>query len=119
MRAVGRDADAQDRLAWSGVDGDRATVALHNDALGDVEAETGALAYVLRRVERLERTGRHLRRHTRTGVADLDDDVISVSPRRYLERAAPSIASTALSMRLVHTWLSSPAYASIEGTPVP
>jgi hypothetical protein len=36
--------------------------------------------------------------------------------RRRRSVPVPAIASTALSMKLVHTWLSSPAYASIRGT---
>src|SRR5271157_4888098 len=97
------DADSEHRFAWPGVDGDRATVALHDDAPCDVEAQACALADVLGRVKGLERAGRHLRRHARAGV-----DSRSVP--------APAMASMALSMRLVHTWFSSPGYAWIRGT---
>ena len=100
----------------AGVDLDLAAVPLHHDAPGDVEPEAGALADVLGREERLERARRDLRRHARAGVGDLDDDV---SPSRRGWRAAacrrrPS-RRAALSTRLVHTWLSSPGYASIRG----
>lgn len=61
MRSYG-EADPQDRLTRSGVDADRATVAIHDDAPSDVEAKAGALAHVLCRVERLERTSSHLGR---------------------------------------------------------
>jgi hypothetical protein len=62
-------------------------VALHDDALCDIEAEAGALSRLLGRVEGLERAGRHLRRHARAGVADLDDDVALIGPGRHPERA--------------------------------
>jgi len=62
-------------------------VALHHDALCDIEAEAGALSHLLGRVEGLERAGRHLRRHARAGVADLDDDVALIGTRRHPERA--------------------------------
>src|SRR5699024_907354 len=70
-----------------GVDADLAAVAIHHDAPGDVEPETGALADILRRVARLERARRHRRRHACAGVADLDAAVARVSPGHDLERA--------------------------------
>src|SRR6266516_5484253 len=66
-----RQADPQHRVARLRFDTDRAAVALDDDAPRDVETEPGALAHVLGRVERLERAGQYLRRHARTGVADL------------------------------------------------
>src|SRR5207237_6430372 len=81
------DADPQHRLAGVGIDGDRATVALYDDALCDVEAETGAFAHVLGGVKGLECAGRHLRRHAWAGVADLDDDGVVLGPCRQPERA--------------------------------
>src|SRR5208337_4522002 len=81
------DADSQYRFSWPGVDGDRAAVALHDDAPCDVEAQAGAFADVLGRVKGLEGAGRHLRRHARAGVADLDDDVVAFGPGRQPERA--------------------------------
>ena len=62
-------------------------MALHDDALCDIEAEAGALARLLGRVEGLERAGRHLRWHAGAGVADLDDDVALIGPRRHPERS--------------------------------
>jgi hypothetical protein len=56
-----------------------------------------------------------VRRHAGAGVADLDHHVGAVGRAVIRSVPAPSIASTALSMRLVHTWFSSPAYASIRG----
>ena len=79
------------------------------DAAGDVEAEPGALADVLGRVERLERAGDDLGRHP-SPVSPTS--TMTARRRRRVDRRSvpdPSIASTALSMRLVHTWLSSPA----------
>lgn len=46
-----RDADAQLGLACSRPDGDRAVVVLHDDAPCDVQAEAGAFACVLNRIE--------------------------------------------------------------------
>src|SRR5919197_3366514 len=89
MRPDG-DANPQDRLIRLGVDADRAAVALLDDATCDVEAKTGALAWVLGRVERLERPCRHRRRHPGTGIADLDDHDIPVSPRRYPQCSRPA-----------------------------
>src|SRR5208282_4397973 len=81
------DADSQYRFSLPGVDGDRAAVALHDDAPCDVEAQAGAFADILGRVKGLERAGRHVRRHARAGVADLDDDVVPLGPGRQPERA--------------------------------
>ena len=50
------------------------------------------------------------------GVADLDDHRVAVGAGRDPQRArARPSRRRALSIRLVHTWLSSPAYASIRG----
>ena len=108
--------DAEDGVARPGVDGELATVSLDDDAPRDVEAEAGALADILGREEGLERAGCDLRRHARAAVPDLDDDGVAVD--RVVTRSVPepSIASMALSIRLVQTWLSSPAYASTRGT---
>src|SRR2546423_6940116 len=84
---LGGDADAQHGFARLGVDGDRAAVALDDDALCDVETQTGAFAHVLSRVEDLERAGRYLQRHPRAGVTDLDDDIVPLGPRRQPQRA--------------------------------
>ena len=81
------DSDPQDGLARPGVDGDRAPVALDHDAPGDVEAEAGALAHVLGGVEGLEGAARHLRRHSRAAVADLDDDAVAIQPGGQPQRA--------------------------------
>ena len=72
------DANPQHGFTRSGVDGDRATVAVDDDATCNVEAEAGALADALGGVEGLERALRHLRRHARAGVADLDDDAVAL-----------------------------------------
>jgi Domain of unknown function (DUF5134) len=74
------------RVPGLGIDGDEAAVPLHNRTPRDVETETGAFPRVLGRVEGVERAGRYLRWHTRSGVADLDDDVLLLDPGRQPER---------------------------------
>src|SRR5215204_5378951 len=91
-RTVGRgrlngDADLQDGWARLGVDADRATVALLDDASCDVKTKTRALAHVLCGVERLECAGRYVPWHAGAGVADFNDDVSPVSPGRYSQSA--------------------------------
>ena len=88
-----RDADAQRGLAWPGPDGDRAVVALHDDAPCDVQAEAGAFACVLGRVKSLERASRHLRWHARAAVADLDGQVALFGSRRQPARARAARAT--------------------------
>ena len=62
----------------------------------------------------LERAGRRPRAACPGRCRAISTTTASPSARVATRRVpAPSIASTALSMRLVHTWLSSPAYASI------
>ena len=81
--ALDGEADSQDRLTRSGVDADRATVTIHDDASCDIEAKTGALAYILGRIEGLKSARRHRGWHARSGVADLDDDDVAFRSRRY------------------------------------
>src|SRR5829696_8938815 len=81
------DADLQDGCARLGVDADRATVALLDDASCDVKTKTRALAHVLCGVERLECAGRYVPWHAGAGVADFNDDVSPVSPGRYSQSA--------------------------------
>ena len=103
-----------------GVECDLAAVAFDDDAPGDVEPEPRALADVLRREERLERPLLHVGGHAVTAVDDVDHDVVAVDARVDSRSVPwPSIASIALSMRLVHTWFSSAAYASRRGTSAP
>jgi hypothetical protein len=57
-----------------------------------------------------------LLRDARPGVLHLDaDGVVAVAAVRRTSRPVPPIASAALSMRLVHTWLSSAPYAGTRG----
>src|SRR5260370_6876949 len=51
-------------------------MALGDDAACDVQAEAGALARLLGCEKGLECAGSHAGRHSRTGVADVDDDVV-------------------------------------------
>ena len=102
-----RQAHPHQRAIPVGVDGDLPRVALDDDPPGDVEAEAGAPADLLGREERLERAGRHLGGHPGAGIGDLDDDPPWASgsgAAETLRVPGPSIASMALSTRLVHTW---------------
>ena len=59
---------------------------------------------------------RDLGRDAGPGVADLDARLVAVPRVRMVSVPRPPIACTALSMRLVHTWLSSAAYAGTGGS---
>src|SRR5262249_1698372 len=82
-----RELDAEDGLAGPRVGGDLAVVALDDDAAGDVKAQPGALAGFLGGVERLERPGQYLGRHSAAGVGDLDDNVPGDCSCRDAERS--------------------------------
>ena len=95
-------------LAGPRIDDDGAAMAFDDDAPCDVQAEAGALADVLGGEEGLEGARGHLRWHPEASVADLDDDSVLFGAGRQAGACRlPSIASMALSMRLVQTWLSS------------
>src|SRR5918912_1357912 len=81
------EAHAQHRFAGSRIDGDLTVVTLDDDAARDVQTEPGPLADVLGRVERIERTGLHVRRHPGTGVRHLDDHAVTLGARRHPKRA--------------------------------
>ena len=63
---------------------------LLHDRVRDGQPEPGALADLLRREERIEDLGLHIRRHARTVVGDLEGDrvALDVVPRADDERAA-------------------------------
>ena len=94
------------------LDRDLAAVPLDDDATGDVEPEAGALADVLGREERLERVRLDLGGHARRRCRAISTTTRSAVGARSATRSvpAPSIASIALSMRFVQTWLSSPGH---------
>ena len=97
------------------VDVDAAAVPLDDDPPGDVEAEAGALADLLGRVERVERTGRDLRCHPGPVSPTSTDDPSSSARGGDRSVPSPSIGVDGVVERLVHTWLSSPGYPSIRG----
>ena len=110
LRPFQRQADLERRPTGPGVDADVAVVLLDDDAPGDVQAKPGALADGLGGEERLE----DARRARPRGCPDRcrRSRPIASRPRGACggQRAVPAgrLASTALSMMLVHTWLSSP-----------
>ncbi|MCE3277580.1 MAG: hypothetical protein K0R13_3435, partial [Propionibacteriaceae bacterium] len=61
-------------------------MAFHDDAARNVKPEAGSLTDILGREERLERASRHLRRHARAGVPNVDHDVAILDPRRHMQR---------------------------------
>ena len=104
-----REPDLEAGVAGLGLHLDVAVVPVHDDPPADVQAEAGALADALGGEERLEDPVPDLGRDAGPGVADLDQHAVPVASRavRTVSVPVPSIASTALSMRFVHTWLSS------------
>ena len=62
-------------------------MAVGHDPPRDVEAESGALADVLRREERLERAGLHVGWHAGAVVGDLDHHELRFGARRDADRA--------------------------------
>src|SRR3954470_10988590 len=74
-------ADLYDGTTGGRVDTDAASVALLDDAPGDVEPQTGV--GLLRGEEGVEGTAGHHWCHSRTAVGDLDEEVLVVPPDRH------------------------------------
>src|SRR5260370_28658490 len=64
-------------------------VLVHDDAPGDVQPEPGALAHRLWREERLEYPAPDLLGYSRSGVAELDEDLVTVEAGAHRERSRP------------------------------
>src|SRR5688572_14742418 len=83
------EADADDGVPRFRGDHDLTMVAVGDDPPRDVETEPGALADVLGREERLERTRLHLGRHAGTVICDLDHHELGFGASRDPDRAVP------------------------------
>jgi hypothetical protein len=95
------------RVARLGFDPQVSVVAADHHPVADVEAEARALTHRLGGEERLEDPFADLERDPRPGVADSTTAPSPIRPVRTVIVPASLIASRALSMMLVHTWLSS------------
>ena len=92
-----------------------------DDALNDVQSKARAFADWLCREERLEHAALHVSRNARTVVGDLDQNSVGLNASFHTQgfrllRGRLSIASRALSMRLVQIWLRALPLARIRGS---
>ena len=78
---------------------------LRDDAVNDFEAEAGAGALWLGGEEWLEDAGKNIGWNSGAVIGDRDDQPFRLGPGGDFEFPALGEASTALSMRLVQTWL--------------
>ena len=86
------------------------------DPPGDVEPEARPHAWGLRGEERIEDAGSDVVGYARAVVFDLDREEVAERRVRIVIRPPSSTAAIALSMRFVHTWFSSGAWASTSGS---
>src|ERR1700721_1611327 len=86
-RSAGRQSNPELRAAGDRLDLDVPVMLGHDDAPGDGESESGALAYRLCSEERLKYPVPDLRRHPGPGIADDHAHMVSVQPSLHGEHA--------------------------------
>src|SRR5580765_8145032 len=84
-----------------------ATAMFLYDPLHGIESQASSITDTLGSKERLKNARLHLWGNARPIVADLNHDTLVLAIGPHAEFARPPIASIALSMMLVQTWLSS------------
>lgn len=91
------------RLAGSGRDLDPSPVLVDDDVVGDMQAKARAYTGSLRGKEGLENARLNLLGYPRSVVDDVDRDNTFRDEGAQVNSPWPSMASTAFSIRLVHT----------------
>jgi hypothetical protein len=111
-----RQADDEAGVAGLGFHIDGAAEFLGDDAVDDFEAEAGAGALRLGGEEGFEDVGKTFRGECRAVIADADHKHAGLGPGCDFDLRFLGEASTALSMRLVQTWLrAEPRVWMVEG----
>ena len=98
---------SQARLAGFGRDLNLSVVPMYDDVVSNMQSQARACAGTLRGKEGFENALPDFRGDSRPVVGDLDDYRAVFGVVRSSSSPLPCTASIALSMMLVHTWLSS------------